>query len=668
MESVYPFAAVSPMPYESNFAHVMESAIFFQWAVEMSTGGHGGGDAWQADFAAGLRYIAERERLTKERADCGLKLCLICARFGLSGFESICLRLAASLELCEPVGASLYACTGSPYPTYWLAVFLSSLSSVPANGVFGAFHQKAPLTYLLKQVSEAGPSLSAGFYLRRDVAGYLTDALTVDSPYISMNICEPEQGPELYEDEKRKLAAYLAGHAEPRTRRLIILSAKRGSGRRALARRVCRELGCGAVFLEGAEGVESREREAIARRVGGLCLLTRSLPVVMISDGRQLVGELLSYFPEGVCAVFLCAEPGATYPDIQGFDPLLVKLPALTLAQRGRLWESHGFAADPALMGYRLSPRQIGDIAAAVREQKRFKTPNQDQGQEQDKALINREVGRRNAQTPLARIFTPSFGLADIVLGEKTKALLRQICRAMRYGPRLYEEWGYERLFPYGRGLGVLFHGGSGTGKTMAAQVIAHELGLDVMAADLSRVSEKYIGETEKHLSEIFEKAGENNCVLFFDEADALFAKRTEVGDSLDRHANAQTAHLLQKMEEYDGLVILATNLLSNVDDAFKRRLPFIVEFGRPDARLREELWRRFIPEEAPCADIDYACLAEDYDLTPAVMKWTAFSAGVRAYAEGETLSMRHILEALQYEYEKMGVPFVERDGGELVL
>ncbi|MCL2698118.1 MAG: ATP-binding protein [Oscillospiraceae bacterium] len=277
---------------------------------------------------------------------------------------------------------------------------------------------------------------------------------------------------------------------------------------------------------------------------------------------------------------------------------------------------------------------------------------------------------------PLERISTgnfikPAFGMSDLVLDAKTMSLLTLIRYTLTLRPRLYNDYGYGKLFLYGRGIGVLFHGASGTGKTMAVQALASELGLNIMKADISQIVDKYIGETEKRLSEIFESAAQSECILFFDEADSLFAQRTEVSDSRDRSANSQTAHLLQKMEEFDGAVVLATNLIDNIDDAFKRRLPFIVEFKRPDAALRKIMWRKFIPGKMPLDErgIDFDFLGEVFELTPAVIKWAAFSAAVRAVAEGgSVLCMEHIFAALRYEYEKTGAAFPEIEQDEIVL
>lgn len=170
----------------------------------------------------------------------------------------------------------------------------------------------------------------------------------------------------------------------------------------------------------------------------------------------------------------------------------------------------------------------------------------------------------------------------------------------IKYKNKVNGEWGFDKKLPYGKGLSVLFYGPPGTGKTMAAQVIANELGLELYKVDLSQMVSKYIGETEKNLSELFNEAQYSNAILFFDEADALFSKRTEVSDSKDKYSNVETSYLLQKIEEYEGIAILASNYLVNFDDAFKRRIKFIINFQMPGPEMRYKLWRKMFPKEAP--------------------------------------------------------------------
>ncbi|MFC6979438.1 ATP-binding protein [Microbulbifer taiwanensis] len=193
----------------------------------------------------------------------------------------------------------------------------------------------------------------------------------------------------------------------------------------------------------------------------------------------------------------------------------------------------------------------------------------------------------------------------------------------------------------------------------MAAAVLAAELGLDLYQVDLSQVVSKYIGETEKHLGRLFDDAEANSAILFFDEADALFGKRTEVSDSHDRYANLETSYLLQRIDEYEGLVILATNLPKNMDEAFARRLRFIVPFALPDRTQRLAIWQRLLPPQTPCAgDIDLELLADGIQLSGGYLRNIALSAAYLAAAEDTAVAMRHLSAATQREYSKIGRVF----------
>ena len=188
----------------------------------------------------------------------------------------------------------------------------------------------------------------------------------------------------------------------------------------------------------------------------------------------------------------------------------------------------------------------------------------------------------------------------EVILPPEQKELLRNACNQVKFRHVVYGEWGFEKKLSYGKGVSILFAGPPGTGKTMSAEVVAKELMLEIYKIDLSQVISKYIGETEKNLHEIFHEAQFSNAILFFDEADALFGKRSEVKDSHDKYANIETAYLLQKIEEYAGITILATNFSQNIDDAFMRRLNYVIKFPFPDAEYREKIWRSMFPAEAP--------------------------------------------------------------------
>jgi len=246
----------------------------------------------------------------------------------------------------------------------------------------------------------------------------------------------------------------------------------------------------------------------------------------------------------------------------------------------------------------------------------------------------------------------------DLVLPEQTVQLLKQACLRLIHRHTVMHKFGFARKLPYGRGISMLFTGPPGTGKTMSASVIANELDAELYRVDLSRVVSKYIGETEKNLSEIFDQARLSGAILFFDEADALFGKRSEVKDAHDKYANMETAYLLQKMEEYDGITILATNFAQNLDEAFTRRIQFIVKFPFPDAAQREQLWRASIPPQMPAGEIDFAYLAQTFELTGGPIKNIVLTAAYLAAHEGVPVSMKQIMEGAAQEYKKIGKLF----------
>ena len=257
----------------------------------------------------------------------------------------------------------------------------------------------------------------------------------------------------------------------------------------------------------------------------------------------------------------------------------------------------------------------------------------------------------------------PRAGWNDLVLPEEPLGLLRSVAAFLRHRDLVLSEWGYERAVGGGQGLKVLFAGESGTGKTMAAGVIAGDLGLDLFRVDLATVVSKYVGETEQNLDRIFAAAEGSNAVLLFDEADALFGKRSEVKDAHDRYANIEVAYLLQRMEAYAGAVILTTNLRANMDDAFLRRLDVLVEFPFPEAADRRRLWQGLVPPEAPVADdVDLDVLADRFRLTGGSIRNCSVTAAFLAADEGSAITVQHLLRAIAQELRKQGRLTLEAD------
>ena len=254
----------------------------------------------------------------------------------------------------------------------------------------------------------------------------------------------------------------------------------------------------------------------------------------------------------------------------------------------------------------------------------------------------------------LATHITPVYGWDDLVIPADQSRLLREACSHVRYKHKVYHEWGYDKKVAYGRGLTMLFSGPPGTGKTMAAQIVAGHLHMELYKIQLSAIVSKYIGETEKNLRNVFEEARDSGCILFFDETDALFGKRSEVKDSHDRHANVETAFLLQQLEEYEGVIIMGTNLLQNIDNAFMRRINFVIHFPFPEAPVRETLWRKMIAPGAPVSDdIDYGFLSERFTISGGNIKNIVLHAAFQAAAENEAINMRYLLLSTVSELRK---------------
>ena len=330
--------------------------------------------------------------------------------------------------------------------------------------------------------------------------------------------------------------------------------------------------------------------------------------------------------------------------------------------QRLRIWllnlEGDEIAADKATglaqlaNQFLFSPGQIEDVVATARDLARWN--GQPLGL-QDLFAASRAHSNQRLMA-LATKIVPRYRWEDIVLPQDTLAQLREMVNTVRQRPLVYGKWGFGRKLALGKGLSALFAGESGTGKTMAADIMAGVLGQDLYKIDLSMLVSKYIGETEKNLNKVFTEAETSNAILFFEEADAIFGKRSEVKDSHDRYANIEISYLLQRMETYDGVVILASNLRGNLDEAFTRRLHFIVEFPFPEAADREIIWRVNFPPETPIAeDVDFRLLARRFRLAGGNIRNIIMAAAFLAAEQGQIVSMAQLLHATRREFQKIG-------------
>ena len=313
---------------------------------------------------------------------------------------------------------------------------------------------------------------------------------------------------------------------------------------------------------------------------------------------------------------------------------------------------------------FTLSPGQIHDAVAAARTEALW------QDGRQRLTLANLYKGaRQQCGQRLAKLATQvksKLGWKDLVLPEKQLSQLRELETSIQNSSGVLQDWDFASRLPYGRGTTALFSGPSGTGKTMAAGILARELGLDLYKIDLSRVVSKYIGETEKNLDRIFQNAEDANAMLFFDEADALFGKRSAIKDAHDRYANIEIAYLLQKMEERLGVTILATNLKTNMDDAFLRRIRYSIDFPMPEYTQRLEIWRSSLPAKIPLADdVDLSMLAKSLRVSGGSIMNVCVGAASLAYEPGGAIAMKHFLRAAKRELQKLGQQYNEKDFAE---
>jgi len=463
---------------------------------------------------------------------------------------------------------------------------------------------------------------------------------------------------------------------------VVLIHGKYGSGKHAAARRLAEGLSMPCLMFSAAgilngglpagQAVRLAEREALLRQ-GLVCwsqvddLLHADASGELAREHDAFIQALASGRAPAVLIGAKSWEPGR---QMSSRPFLRLAIPESSYTERKAAWAGRlngssqlSEAEISALAGrFRLTPGQISDAVSRAFTLMWAREPGGAVLQTSDIDAASRGQSQ-NRLGALARKLNPRYQWEDIVLPRPQLYTLRMMCATIRQRPTVYGDWGFDRKLSLGKGLIALFSGPSGTGKTMSAEIIANELGLDLFKINLSAVVSKYIGETEKNLEHIFGEAQDSDAILFFDEADALFGKRSEVKDAHDRYANIETAYLLQRTEEYNGLVILASNIKKNMDEAFVRRLHFIVDFPFPEEPERLEIWRRTFPPQAPRAeDIDLPFLARKLKISGGNIRNIILAAAFIAAEEQSPINMRHLVRGASYEYQKMGKMIVEGD------
>jgi len=611
------------------------------------------------------RHLTERIREVEEQAAHDPAWTWLRQQFGLSNYEVDLLSLAVAPEVdpqLRRVYGYLHDDATAGFATPWLA---DGLFQWPSGVSFGS--QCALVRWLIARPLEGTNNpwaASTPWLADPHVVLWMTNGLCCDPALgAAMHLVAAAENQEkvcLYPVQLAAMQEFVlsvpaksgTGLRETSATPIEInLIGPNGAGKRTLAGQFSAALGgdlacADASILLGPDVPLSLAVERVIRAIR-TARLAGGILYWHDADGAnpkvwQVAGgySSLMLFGSQIALAPLTAAPAARQS---------VRLPSLTRSSRIALWKQVTNQPVPDMIAdWLLAPGEIvraARVAAAGREA----IAEACQG--------NLHLGPSELFTPLACPYT----WEDIVLSPALREHLTELEQQVRLRWPVYEEWGFERLCPLGRGITAMFAGPSGTGKTMAAQVLARSLGMKLYRVDLAGVMNKYIGETEKRLKQVFEACERANVLLFFDEADALFGQRTQVKDAHDRFANIEIDYLLQRMEQFEGIAILATNRKGDLDKAFLRRIRFIVDFMQPGPAERLTLWRRALRARSPegeelLDDIDWEFLADQMNLTGADITAAALGAAFLARAEGSRITMNHILHAARREMTKHGV------------
>ncbi len=454
-----------------------------------------------------------------------------------------------------------------------------------------------------------------------------------------------------------------------------------GSGRRFFVKHFCRDNGLQAVAINCKKlfGYDFQYVEKALWAVTRECILTNSCCCLTELTFREEEKErffgymdlAFSKLNEQNILVFSMSKEYIDFRQITKNEFTELELPTPNTGERQECWNYYGkdYKLEEGIDLLEMSTKFLftpGKIHDALKNARSLSVMAQEK--EISRAMLfkgcNNQMSSELSQK--ATKVKANFGFEDIVMNASQRETLEHAIDQMNFRKQVYENWHYTKKYPYGRGLSILLYGAPGTGKSMCAQVIAHELNLELYRVDLSKVIDKYVGETEKSISMIFREAKKCNVVLFFDECDTLFAKRSDDGGSNQSSNNNKTALLLQEVEAYDGVSVLATNYKHNIDPAFFRRMKYIVEFQFPDPDTREMLWRTTIPKDTPLADdVDIRFLAEKFEFVGGNIKNCILNAAFLAAADPEAggqVHMKHYLNAVKYEFVKVGKVFTKAD------
>jgi ATPase family associated with various cellular activities (AAA) len=582
----------------------------------------------------------------------------LCHNFQLTTFERDLLLLCAGVELSASLAQLCNSAQGGSvnYPTFSLA-----LAALP-NAHWSALTPASPLRYWRLIEVANGESLTQS-RLRIDERvlhylngiSYLDDRLRGLVEPIQMRVTLPTSHQQLAEQIATLGRQSPSGQPSP----IVQLTGDGEEDKEAIAATASSLLGLQLYRLPGGNlpGTVA-EREALARLWEREAILSQSALLVdcegVERDRMRTLVETISTIDSLV--VIASPEPIS----LRHRSTMRIDVPRPSTEEQRQLWHQ-GLGElvvpldgqiDRVVAHFNLGSPLIQGVCDRVQLWQQSSGANVST----DLREFLWESCRAQARTrldDLAQRIEPMAGWQDLILPEAQKSVLREVAAQIKQRSMVYDTWEFARKGANGLGIAALFAGASGTGKTLAAEVLARELQLDLYRIDLSQVVSKYIGETEKNLRRVFTAAEAGGAILLFDEADALFGKRSEVKDSHDRYANIEVSYLLQRMEAYRGLAILTTNLRGSIDSAFLRRIRFAIQFPFPDLAQRLEIWQRMFPPKLPTAELDWSKLAR-LNITGGNIRNIVLNAAFLAADVGEPVQMKHLLRATQSEYTKL--------------
>ncbi len=636
------------------------------------------------DIAKAKAHLIYRSTISEKTVF--LRFNYVVKQFYLSNIEVICLLLGLALEYdkkYEIIYSAVEDNKNSQVATKGLAISIMELlhSFSEDNWSILANEQSNLYRFILERnigVQKQENLYSQKLYLNKRVARYLfgDDSLeeSIDKVGELFDSKEEEIALDIHKEIAESICQVVQEYKPSDKCMLLHLVGIKGIGKTTVLKYVAKTMGISLLFVDIS--VLLKQEEKIEYSLDKIFLESALFHamVCLIYDGKEddaILEEVCYYMQKNFGIFFLLSSKKLPKMKKTFLKKLSMEFSFLSVQERLTLWnvwkEEYPISKEVSLeliaSKYLLTPKEMQEVLDSA-----WLKCCSDRRKEIIQKDITFAVHQQNANQlgSIATQINAVFTWEDLIVEEDQKEQMELICNQLKNRGILEEEWGFGKKMPYGKGISALFYGSPGTGKTMAAQVMANELELDLYRIDLSQIVSKYIGETEKNIAKLFEKAKNINALLFFDEADSLFAKRSEVKDSHDRNANMETAYLLQKLEEYEGISILATNYLNNIDEAFKRRIRFIVNFSLPSAEIRYKLWTTLLPKEAKAKDnIDFEFFAKQFEFSGSNIKEILINASHMAIAEEKAISNYYIIQAIKNNFQKNGKLLIASDFGE---